>query len=174
LPNIIPPDVQGKSQLVVNYLLFWKMFEVLILKISTVRVTNIFSRKKKMIQCSVIGEYRAKTAEEWISILGLACLWSFNDIRDLCIKKLGEIELDPFQKIGLQQKHNINAQWAYSSFITLCSRNEPLNIEEATVLGLEMTVKIAAVREKLEKWGRKKMEDVQKQVCDAFGLEPVK
>jgi hypothetical protein len=118
----------------------------------------------------VIGQYKAKAADDWIAILDLACRWDFNDIRDLCIKELGSVELDPLQKISLQQKHNIDTQWAYSSYITLCARNDPLTVEEATKLGIEVTVKIFTVREKLERWGRKKVEDVQKNVCEVFAL----
>lgn len=123
---------------------------------------------------SAIGKYEAQTPEDWIAILGLAYKWSFDDIRDLAIKQLATVELDPLQSIALQQKYKIGAEWAYNSYVSLCSRNDPLTLAEAETLGLEATVKIACIREKLERWGRKKLEDVQKQVLHAFEMDETK
>lgn len=58
-----------------------------------------------------------------------------------------------------------------SAFVTLCSRADGLDVTEGQRLGVEMVIKIALVREKLEKWGRKKPDEVRKAVCEILELE---
>ncbi|KAG6837821.1 hypothetical protein H0H93_016189 [Arthromyces matolae] len=107
----------------------------------------------------VIGTFKAKTSQDWIAVLDLATRWKFKDIRDLSVKELAKFELDPLEKIELQQRYDIRPQWAWSAFNALCSRTNGLNVGEGKRLGVETIIKISAVREKLEKWGRKKPEE---------------
>lgn len=95
-----------------------------------------------------IGEYKAKTAEDWISILDLSTSLEFADIRELSLKQLAVFELDPVDKIELVQKYQIERQWAYTSYIMICGRKEPLTVGEARRLGVDTTTRIALVREK--------------------------
>jgi hypothetical protein len=118
----------------------------------------------------VIGEYKAKTATEWMSILDLSTRWKFKDIRELAIKELGKFDLDPVEKIELMLKYKIKRQWAYTSFVALCARPHALDVIEGRQLGIEMTINIAFAREKLEKWGRKKPEEVKKVVNEVFEI----
>jgi len=106
-----------------------------------------------------------------MAILDLCTKWEIKDVKSLASRELSSMDLDPIEKIEFQQKNDLNAQWAYEAYISLCSRAGPLTVEEARRLGIEITVKIFTVREGLEKWGRKKSEDVQKAVCEAFKLE---
>jgi hypothetical protein len=106
-----------------------------------------------------------------MSILDLCTKWDINDVKSMASRELAGMDLDPIEKVEFQQKNKFDAQWAYEAYIALCSRAGPLTVEEAKRLGIEATVKIFTVRESLEKWGRKKPEDVQKAVCEAFKVE---
>jgi hypothetical protein len=76
-------------------------------------------------------------------------------------------------KIELGQKYEIKRQWAYTSYIALCSRPHALDVIEGRQLGIETTVNIAFAREKLEKGGRGKPNEVKKIVCDIFELQAI-
>lgn len=102
--------------------------------------------------------------------MDLSTRWQFTDIRELAIRELGTFEMDPVEKIKLMMSYELKRQWAYTSIIALCSRPHSLDVIEARQLGIEMTVNIAFVREKLEKWGRTKPDEVKKQVCEVFKL----
>lgn len=67
-------------------------------------------------------------------------------------------------------KYKIKRQWAYTSFVELCSRPHALDVIEGRQLGIETTINIAFAREKLEKWGRKKPEEVKKVVHEVFEI----
>ncbi|KAG6857750.1 hypothetical protein H0H87_004166 [Tephrocybe sp. NHM501043] len=119
----------------------------------------------------VIGTFKTKTAQDWTAVLDLASRWKFKDIRELAIKELAKFEIDPIEKIELQQKYEVKRQWAWSAFNALCSRTNGLDVAEGRRLGVETVIDISAVREKLEKWGRKKPDEVRKAVADIFELD---
>ncbi|KAF7297202.1 hypothetical protein MIND_00953300 [Mycena indigotica] len=75
-----------------------------------------------------------------------------------------------WRKIALQQTYTIDRKWAGDAFIALCTRAPALEIEEGKKLGIEMTVQVAGAREKLDKWGRKKPEEVKKVVAEVWGI----
>ncbi|KAG6864789.1 hypothetical protein C0991_007163 [Blastosporella zonata] len=123
-----------------------------------VEVTD-FEKLLWIIYPPVIGAFKAKTAQDWTAVLDLASRWKFKDIRELSIKELAKFEIDPIEKIELQQKYEVKRQWAWSAFNTLCSRTNGLDVGEGRRLGVETVIDISAVRERLEKWGRKKPEE---------------
>ncbi|KAG6813760.1 hypothetical protein H0H92_007712 [Tricholoma furcatifolium] len=130
-----------------------------------------FERLLWIVYPAAIGSFKAKTAQDWTSVLDLATRWQFKDIRELSIKELGKFEIDPIEKIELQQKYQVKRQWAWSAFNALCSRPNGLDVVEGRRLGVETIINISAVREKLEKWGRKKPEEVRKAVAEIFELD---
>ena len=118
-----------------------------------------------------IGKYRASTVDEWVTILGLATRWEFNDVRELSINRLGEMEFDAVDKLAVMIKYDIDRQWGYNAIVELCSRTTPLTVDEGRLLGIEMSITISRVREKLEKWGRMKASVVKKAVNEVFELQ---
>jgi len=118
----------------------------------------------------VFGQYKADTALHWITILELSHRWDFEDIHKLAIKQLAGYKIEAVQKIALQQKYRIEKQWAYESYINLCSRGSPLTSDEAEKLGTQTTALVNQVREKLTTEGRAKPMRVTAEVCYAFGL----
>jgi hypothetical protein len=125
-------------------------------------------------QCSplrrVLGQCKATTPRDWIPILDLATRWKFLDIRELAIRELGAFEMDAVEKIELQHRYHIRRQWAYGAYVALCSRPHALDVIEGRQLGIETTVNVAFAREKLDKWGRKKPEEVKKVVLEVFEI----
>jgi hypothetical protein len=93
------------------------------------------------------AEYSASVAE-WVSILTLADMWGFDGIRSLCIGKLGDMALDPVEKMELCRKFEIHRTWASGAYETLCARSTPLSFSDATRIGMEDVVLIAQAREK--------------------------
>ena len=135
-------------------------------------VLRVFHKHRRYrILGRAIGKYKAETSEDWIIILDLATRWKFKDIRALAIKELEGMKFDSVEKLGIMQKYNIDRQWGYSAIIDLCSRTHPLSISEGHQLGIEISINVARVREKLEKWGRMKIVEVKKVVNEVFKLE---
>jgi len=118
----------------------------------------------------VFGKYKADTAKQWVAILDLATQWEFDDIRKLAIKQLAEYKLEAVEKIELQQKYHIEKQWAYQSYVNLCSRVSPLTSNEAKRLGIHTATLINQTREKLMASGRRVPVEVEKKVCSEFEL----
>ncbi|KAG6920041.1 hypothetical protein DXG01_010109 [Tephrocybe rancida] len=130
-----------------------------------------FEKLLWIVYPSAIGTFKAKTAQDWIAVLDLATRWKFKDIRELSIKELSKFDIDAIEKIELQQKYEVKRQWAWSAFNALCSRTNGLDVAEGRRLGVETVIDISAVRERLEKWGRKKPDEVRKAVAEVFQLE---
>ncbi|KAJ7175736.1 hypothetical protein C8R46DRAFT_1214199 [Mycena filopes] len=135
-----------------------------------------FERLLWIVYPPVLGQCKATTPRDWTAILDLATRWKFLDIRELAIRSLGTAvpDLDPVEKIELAHKYNIKREWAYAAYVALCSRPAALDVIEGRQLGIETTVNVAFAREKLDKWGRKKVEEVKKVVEEVFEIkEPV-
>ncbi|KAJ7605610.1 hypothetical protein DFH06DRAFT_1113028 [Mycena polygramma] len=127
-----------------------------------------FERLLWIVFPPVLGQCKATTPRDWTAILDLATRWKFADIRELAIRELGTFELDPVEKIELAHRYHLKRQWAYGAYVALCARPHALDIIEGRQLGIETTVNIAFAREKLEKWGRKKPDEVKKVVAEVF------
>ncbi|KAF7320977.1 hypothetical protein HMN09_00184500 [Mycena chlorophos] len=118
----------------------------------------------------ILGQCQANSFPDWSAILSLATKFGVSDVRDLAIKELGKLPLEPVDKISLQQTYTIDKKWAADAFVALCTRAPALEVDEGKKLGIEMTVQVAAAREKLDKWGRKKPEEVKKVVTEVWGV----
>ncbi|KAF7307722.1 hypothetical protein MKEN_01132300 [Mycena kentingensis (nom. inval.)] len=129
-----------------------------------------FERLLWILYPPVIGQCLATTSTDWTAVLKLSSLFGLVDVRTLAIRELGKLSLDPVEKIALQQTYAIEKNWAGDAFVALCTRGPPLEIEEGKKLGIEMTVLVAGAREKLDKWGRKKPEEVLKIVKEVFDV----
>ncbi|KAL1729533.1 hypothetical protein EV714DRAFT_273587 [Schizophyllum commune] len=96
-----------------------------------------------------IGKCRAQTVDDWVAVLELSTMWEFMDVRQVAIKELGALEMDPVHKIVTQMRYDIEREWSLKAFDALCRRSEPLDIGEGERLGVEVLAKVAATREKL-------------------------
>ncbi|KAJ6589971.1 hypothetical protein DFH09DRAFT_884882, partial [Mycena vulgaris] len=86
--------------------------------------------------------------EEWISVLKLATLWRFLEIRDLAIKQLASHaqSLDCLQRILFGKQYDVSA-WLRSGYTDLARRVTPISLAEATQIGWELTLRIYQARE---------------------------
>ncbi|KAI4517259.1 hypothetical protein GGG16DRAFT_52697 [Schizophyllum commune] len=108
-----------------------------------------FERFLWVLQPLTIGEFHARTVDDWIAVLELSTMWGFTDIREVAIKKLGSLTMDPVHKIVTQMRYDIERAWSLDAFDALCRRPKPLDIEEGERLGVEVLAKVASTREKL-------------------------
>ncbi|TBU56272.1 hypothetical protein BD310DRAFT_882888 [Dichomitus squalens] len=101
------------------------------------------------------GAHRARTRDEWTSILCLATRWDFNDIRTLAIREIQSLDMSPVDKIILAQEFDIGGRWLLGAYTALCERAEPLSVCEGARLGLETAMRVAQLRERLHSSCRK-------------------
>ncbi|EPT02470.1 hypothetical protein FOMPIDRAFT_1118284 [Fomitopsis schrenkii] len=110
-----------------------------------------FERLLWIIYPCDFGAYRARTQDDWTSILDLATRWEFNDIRALAIRELQKLEVRPVDAIVLSRKYDIGGRWTLAAYAALCQRADALTLDEAGHLGLETTVRIAQLRERVQR-----------------------
>ncbi|OCB87074.1 hypothetical protein A7U60_g5809 [Sanghuangporus baumii] len=85
--------------------------------------------------------------EQWIKVLDLAQTWGFAGIRALAIQKLESADFGEIEKLELALKYQIK-QWYAGAYLALAKRPESLSIDEGRRLGLELSLKMAGVRER--------------------------
>ena len=81
----------------------------------------------------------------------MATRWEFNGIRALAIRELQKLEVSPVDAIVLSRKYDIAGRWTLAAYAALCQRVDALTLEEAGRLGLETTVRIAQLRERVQR-----------------------
>ncbi|KZP20418.1 hypothetical protein FIBSPDRAFT_861642 [Athelia psychrophila] len=86
-----------------------------------------------------------KTTVQWTSILHLAAKWGFENIKLLAIDSLTAHAI-PIDKIVLGRRYGI-ADWLSGAYEAVCTRADPLTLEEGMKLGVEDTVRISAARQ---------------------------
>jgi hypothetical protein len=90
---------------------------------------------------------------EWTSILDLATRWDFATIRRYAIAQLecfSDETLTPALRVSLANRLSIAGDaWSFQPLSKLVSRDEPLTLEDARLLGLELTILIASAREEV-------------------------
>ena len=88
--------------------------------------------------------------EDWVAILNLAFDWRFAEVKNVCIRELERIAIDPVDKIELYQRYELDRRLLIPSLQQLCMRPEPLSLREGRQIGLETSLLIANARE----WAR--------------------
>ncbi|KAH7928670.1 hypothetical protein BV22DRAFT_1030423 [Leucogyrophana mollusca] len=86
--------------------------------------------------------------EVWLSILHLANRWSFVSVKDLTIRELEKIYIEPVDKIAIYHEYAINRAFLIPSYIAVCKRDKPLSFAEGSKLGMETVLRIADARER--------------------------
>ena len=85
--------------------------------------------------------------DEWTSILKLAYLWDFNEVKTLALRELERLEIPPLQKIIMYHSYAVDRSLLQEAYTALTVRAEPITIEEGRELGLETALQIARARE---------------------------
>ncbi|PCH35735.1 hypothetical protein WOLCODRAFT_107761 [Wolfiporia cocos MD-104 SS10] len=86
-----------------------------------------------------------EATDEWASVLALAVKWQFDDIQALATTRLSETASLVDQILLARQYHLSN--WFYAAHVRICSKYEPLSLEEGRRLGVDETVIISDVRQ---------------------------
>jgi hypothetical protein len=68
-------------------------------------------------------------------------------MQEVLVNALGRTDMDAVQKIQICQKYKIEPNWAMEAFVTLCTREQPLTVDEGERLGTATSVLIAQARE---------------------------
>ncbi|KZP28463.1 hypothetical protein FIBSPDRAFT_779858 [Athelia psychrophila] len=90
-----------------------------------------------------------KTVEEWTSVLDLANEWSFVEVKNLAVRELEKLEIDPIEKVYIYHRFNISRGYLVVSYASIVVRQGPLTLLEGRKLGLDTSLKIAEARERL-------------------------
>ncbi|KZP17916.1 hypothetical protein FIBSPDRAFT_659092, partial [Athelia psychrophila] len=108
------------------------------------------------VRCSDFDEFLAilyptdfrrpaeKTTAQWTSVLHLAAKWGFESIQLLAIDNLATTAI-PVDKIVLGRRYGIS-DWLRGAYEAVCTRVDPLTVEEGMKLGVEDIVRISAAR----------------------------
>jgi hypothetical protein len=96
----------------------------------------------------------ASAEHHWLGILELAHKYQFETIQNVALKALGRIHLDPVLKIALCDRYGIELGWAVDALATLCTRQEPITVDEGMKMGVIAIVLLAQAREMLREKSR--------------------
>ncbi|EGO26427.1 hypothetical protein SERLADRAFT_414470 [Serpula lacrymans var. lacrymans S7.9] len=86
--------------------------------------------------------------ERWGSILNLANRWEFPEVKDLAVRELEKIKIDPVDKIALYTHHKIDHSFLIPSYAEISKRSGPPTLEQAHKLGMETLLRIHKARER--------------------------
>lgn len=86
----------------------------------------------------------------WISVLKLSRMWQMEELHRAALKNLkySVVQKGAVEKLALALKYEIK-DWIVPGVDELARRPEPISVEDTAVLGLEVALKVAAVRESL-------------------------
>ncbi|KAF5336222.1 hypothetical protein D9758_014346 [Tetrapyrgos nigripes] len=100
---------------------------------------------------------------DWKSVLKLATLWRFLNIRKLAIQHLASKsnfdKMSAHEKLSLGQKYHV-VEWVRRGYIQFITRKKPLTVEEGENIGLSAAIRLFRLREKVwKKYMSKQLED---------------
>ncbi|TFK23598.1 hypothetical protein FA15DRAFT_593953, partial [Coprinopsis marcescibilis] len=81
------------------------------------------------------------TKDEWISVLRLSTRWFFGEMREVAIRKLTEMEMDPVDRVCLGKELHIHT-WLLTGYEDLVARIEIITEEEAERIGWRAALKV--------------------------------
>ncbi|KAG1815163.1 uncharacterized protein BJ212DRAFT_1273198 [Suillus subaureus] len=121
--------------------------------------------------------------DTWLSILKLADRWSFCNIKDLAVRELEKLNIEPIEKIVAYHEYKINKTLLLPAYTAMCKRDKPLTLAEGTSLGMETVLRLADARERARQQAAESgirsptfedFEDVQMEdmVREVFGIPP--
>ncbi|KAJ7506164.1 hypothetical protein B0H11DRAFT_1974944 [Mycena galericulata] len=86
----------------------------------------------------------------WRAILRLADRWEMDNIKKIALGNLLKAEdLDPFERIMLCERSDLLREQATEAYISVCTREEPLTMEELSMLSTEVILIITSAREQI-------------------------
>lgn len=95
-----------------------------------------------------IAKTPSLSQDGWISVLKLANLWDFIEVRNLAIEQLGPYSesLDCIERILFARKFDVST-WLRSGYSELARRKAAISSREAEKIGWEVALQICQIRE---------------------------
>ncbi|KAG6325991.1 hypothetical protein ID866_13098 [Astraeus odoratus] len=93
--------------------------------------------------------YLPNGISEWTSVLKLATTWGFKDTRQAAIDALNDSQIGLVDRVVLAQTYDIK-DWLLPALNQLAQRAEPISLEEAGRIGVDVALKMTWVRERLK------------------------
>ncbi|KAI9060514.1 hypothetical protein FKP32DRAFT_1595264 [Trametes sanguinea] len=87
------------------------------------------------------------TLDDWKSVLQIADQFMFEQHRELAIQRLESLAT-PIDRIVLSRQYDIK-QWLEKAYYDLCTREEPLTLDEGERLGMADVIAIAGLRQRI-------------------------
>lgn len=97
---------------------------------------------------TMVDMWAKMTKSKWLSVLKLATMWVFKEIRALAIDRLTKWPMGEIEQIVLAKQYNVS-QWLLSGYQKLAMRSEMVSLEEAAQIGYLSTILIFQVREQV-------------------------
>ncbi|KAF8209167.1 hypothetical protein K438DRAFT_1930081 [Mycena galopus ATCC 62051] len=86
----------------------------------------------------------------WRAILGLADRWEMENIKKIALGNLLKAaDLDPLERIMLCERGDLSRDQATEAYISICTREAPLSVEELKTLSTEVILIITSAREQI-------------------------
>ena len=79
-------------------------------------------------------------------------MWAFDLVREYAIKQIDERFTDPFDRLDLVAKCNVE-KWRAYAYRVICERQEPLTQLEGSRLGMARLIAIGRIREQRPRVG---------------------
>lgn len=101
---------------------------------------------------SFSSEEISLTESDWTSVLVLAARWEMLRLQDLAIDNLTPLfASDPHKLVDMGRKYNIDF-WIMTGIQSLVMRKDPMNEDDANIIGPFASLKISAIREWTLHW----------------------
>ena len=103
------------------------------------------------IKCCRSYTDHTASEEQWSSIISLAHMWQFETMGHAAFKAYLAIpDIDPVDKIAMRQKYDFPREDLLNVFVKICTRRQPLSVEEGHKIGSATLALIAQTREELK------------------------
>ncbi|KAL4068670.1 hypothetical protein V8B97DRAFT_2057421 [Scleroderma yunnanense] len=109
-----------------------------------------FRQLLKVLFPGPCGPRQHLNSEEWISVLKLSQMWQCQQARAIALKELpySSVRKGAVEKVALAFQYDIK-QWLIPGLNEMARRPEPISAGDVHLLGLDVALKVAAVRESL-------------------------
>ncbi|KAG9312168.1 hypothetical protein JVU11DRAFT_7459 [Chiua virens] len=93
--------------------------------------------------------FSRKGKEHWLTVLRLATKWEFPEIRNLAIRQLERLDIEPVEKVFIYKCYDVSSELLLPSYVSLCRRKSLPSPEEGRILTMETILRLASAREQV-------------------------
>jgi len=112
-----------------------------------------FERMMWMFYNARYSDYSA-SAEKWASIIALAHMWQFETMGQVAFKTYVACpDIQPADKIAMGQKYDFPREDMFQVYMDICTKHNPLSVEEGEKVGAKTMILIAQTRDEVRLYG---------------------